>query len=135
MYRPRKVNGLEEWLDPDGIKIYTIAADGQPVVFQPFHQQLAVVKQSLDQDWEHTAAFVIFHRGAGNLHYLVLSWWDNDNELFTSVSVERDGVWHTDPTQYSFCLYDMEVMWRERNLYIDTMDCAEPSLEAYRRAR
>ncbi|SHO55725.1 hypothetical protein [Vibrio quintilis] len=134
MYRPRKINGLEEWLDPDGIKIYTISVDPQPVVFQPFIQRLTVVKQSLDQDWEHTAAFVIFHRGAGK-NYLVLAWWGNDNELFTSVSAEQHGEWTIDPMHDSFCLYDMEVMWRERNLYIDTIDCAEPSLDAYRRAR
>ncbi|WP_116473256.1 hypothetical protein [Zobellella maritima] len=134
MYTPRKITGQPDWLDADGIKIYTISVDAEAVDTAPFQSRLAFIKSELGLDWANTAAFVIFHRGAG-MNYLVLVWWGNDNELFTSVSVQEDGHWLCDPGKYSFCLYDMEVMWRERNIYIDTVDCAAPSLEKYRVSR
>ena len=90
---------------------------------------------SIDIDWKNTPAFVIFHKG-NTMNYLVLSWWGNDNELFTSVSVEvSDNNWLTDSKQFSFCLYDMEVMWQERNIYIDLIDCEFPSIEKYQISR
>lgn len=92
------------------------------------------MKADRDISWQHTPAFVIFHQGAG-YQYLVLVWWGNDNELFTSVSVLEDECWIEDATKFSFCLYDMEVMWRERNIYITTIDCETPSLNAYRTMR
>lgn len=134
MYKPRTVSGKADWLDPDSIKIYTISADGQEVDTPTFYSRLKEVKSEIGVDWARTAAFVIFHKGAG-INYLVLAWWDNGNELFTSVSAYVEGQWVTNPREHSFCLYDMEVMWRERTIYIETIDCAEPSLERYRASR
>lgn len=36
--------------------------------------------------------------------YLVLAWWDNNNELFTSVFVRTPQGWVEDQARYSFCL-------------------------------
>lgn len=134
MYKPRKITGKANWLDPDGIKIYTISVDSRKVNTWLYELRLKEVKSEIGVDWANTAAFVIFHKGAG-INYLVLAWWGNGNELFTSVSAHVKGQWVSNPRKHSFCLYDMEVMWRERTIYIETIDCAEPSLKKYRASR
>lgn len=129
MYQERYTY-VPKYIDSDSIKIYGISVENEPVDETAFVERIQYVKQSRAIDWPNTPAFVIFHNGATQL-YLVLCWWGNDNELFTSVSVLVDGVWQEDPTQYSFCLYDMQLMWAERNIYIETMDCESPSLMTY----
>lgn len=134
MYKARTLCGPKEWLDHDGIKPYTVSADGTEVNQQPFAERLKAVKADLPVNWPTTAAFAIFHRGA-MLNYMVLVWWGDDNELFNSVSVQQEADWIIDPLKYSFCLYDLEIMWRKRKLYIETVDCANPSIERYREMR
>ena len=59
----------------------------------------------------------------------------NDNELFTSVSVNTESGWVEDGSRYSFCVYDLEVFWQERNYFIQFLDCPLPDLDRYRAAR
>ena len=73
--------------------------------------------------------FIICHEGR-SIGYLVLCVWGNDNELFTDVRVWLNGVW-TVSSDYSFCLYDMEVMWFERNAFIETLYSGETNRELY----
>lgn len=134
MFHPRKTETHPGWSDPDGIKLYTISAHHQPVEKAPYLAQLAKLKQQQPIAWSSTPAFAIFHDGA-TLKYLVLAWWGNDNELFTSVSVQTPAGWVEDPARYSFCAYDLEVMWQERNFFIECLDCAAPDLAAYRARR
>lgn len=134
MYKSRKIESDVSWQDSDGVKIYTISSNGEEVLTPIFNKQLIQVKESLSLNWPQTAAFAIFHEGA-TMKYLVLAWWGNDNEMFTSVSVYLDQQWIIDASRYSFCLYDMEVMWKERHFYIETMDCAAPSLSHYQNMR
>lgn len=131
-YAPRH-SRVSPHCDADGIKVYDICAAGRYADQRLFTDRLTELKGRRDIDWGDTAAFAIFHRGA-SMHYLVLCWWGNDNELFTSVSVFQDGEWLEDPSRYSFCLYDMEIMWAERNFYIETMDCDKPDIVAYLRS-
>ena len=125
MYKPRHINRLLKNID--GIKRYTISTDDDEVDTAEFEQRLACLKT---QKAVTKAAFVIFHRGE-SLRYLVLCHWGNDNELFTSVSVQEEAGWVEDSSRYSFCLYDMQVMWAERNFYIQTIDVEQPDLAAY----
>lgn len=134
MFQPRTIESCPTWLDADGIKIYTISARNQPVDQAPYLERLAVVKNLRTVTWASTPAFAIFHDGA-SLGYLVLAWWGNDNELFTSVSVQTGSGWVEDASRYSFCLYDLEVFWHERNCFIQCIDCAAPDLERYRAMR
>ncbi|PKM23265.1 MAG: hypothetical protein CVV10_00135 [Gammaproteobacteria bacterium HGW-Gammaproteobacteria-14] len=134
MYQPRKIESNPSWLDADGIKIYTISAQNQPVNQATYLRRLSEVKQNKPVIWEATPAFAIFHDGA-TCQYLVLAWWGNDNELFTSVSVNTASGWIEDPSQYSFCLWDLEVLWHERNYFIEEVYCAKPDLESYRARR
>ena len=134
MYNPRKVESNVDWLDDTGVKIYTISVNRELVDQSKYIQRLKDVKVARDIDWKNTPSFVIFHDG-NNCNYLVLAWWGNDNELFTSVSVKSNGKWVEDPTKYSFCLYDLEIIWAERNIYINSIDCAIPSLHKYQTLR
>lgn len=63
--------------------------------------------------------FIIAHPGA-KMRYLVGCWWDNQNELVTRVFVcPPGGEWQPAGDAYSFCVWDLEVMWFERNRWVD----------------
>ncbi len=134
MYSPRHIESDPAWRDEDGIKIYTISARQQAVSHAAYLPRLASVKAGKSVDWATTPAFVIFHDGASS-RYLVLAWWGNDNELFTSVSVNTPDGWVEDPGRYSFCVWDLEVFWFERNGYVETILCARPDIDLYRNRR
>lgn len=134
MFKPRNIESKIDWLDDTGVKIYTISVLNEVVEQSKYLSRLRDLKLARNIDWLNTAAFAIFHDGA-NCDYLVLVWWANDNELFTSVSVKKNGVWVEDSDKYSYCLYDLEIMWGERNIYIRTMDGAFPSLKQYKVTR
>ena len=134
MFKPRKIESEVDWLDADGVKIYTISSSGSSVNQKPFTERLKIVKATKNVIWQETPSFVMFHEGASCL-YLVLAWWGNDNELFTSVSVLTENGWVEDPEKYSFCLFDLEVIWGERNTYIESIYCDSTDIKAYRSNR
>ena len=134
MFEPRRIESHPAWLDADGIKLYTISAHARPVEQMGYRARLAEIKTGIEVDWPSTAAFAIFHDGV-TAAYLVLAWWANDNELFTSVSARSSGGWIEDPRRYSFCLWDLEVFWFERNRYVELVYRAAPDLDGYRAAR
>ncbi len=107
MFQARQISYQPNWLDTSQIKIYTISALQQPVNHDKYLPRLAQVKQVKSVDWPNTPAFVIFHDGA-SMDYLVLAWWGNGNELFTSVSVHTETGWVEDASRFSFCLYDFD---------------------------
>jgi hypothetical protein len=123
-----------EWRDSDGAKLYTISVNEASVDQTPFMCRMDFVKSIRPVPWSQIPHFAIFHEGSA-YRYLILCWWGNDNELFTSVSVLTDEGWVERPDRYSFCVYDLEVVWDERNAFIDTMDCKEPSLQCYQQRR
>lgn len=131
MYRPRPIESLPADTDADGIKVYTIAADGKAVDITRFLPRLQAMKQARRVAWRDTPAFAICHEAA-QARYLVLGWWSNDNEMFIAVAAEDASGWVEDMSRYSFCLWDMEVMWHERNAFVENMYGAVPSLDAYR---
>lgn len=133
-FKPRLIRDAQPALDADGIKLYTVSFDGEPVRETLYRERLQAVKTAHSLNWEQTAAFAIFHQGA-TAAYLVLCWWGNDNEMLSSVSVLVDEVWVVDPAQYSFCLWDLEILWAERNIYIRTMYSGPAELAAYRQQR
>lgn len=68
------------------------------------------------------AAFALEHAGE-RLIYAVLCWWDNENELVTRVFIRAQSAedWTAAGDAYSFCVWDLEVMWFERNAWIECM--------------
>lgn len=134
MYQPRTIASDPAWLDTDGIKIYTISTSPESVDQSAFRARLVQVKAQRTMAWSDTPAFAIFHEGSSAL-YLVVAWWGNDNELFTSVSVRTPLGWVEEPSRFSFCLWDLEVMWYERNAFVNFIYCPNPDLAAYRASR
>lgn len=134
MFRPRRIESRDTWADADGVKLYTVSASGAPVDRDVYLRQLVQLKAARAVDWAATPAFAIFHDGS-NAQYLVLAWWGNENELFTVVTVRLDAGWTEQPERYSFCLWDLEIFWAERNFFIDHIYCDSPDIGAYRRAR
>ncbi|MDQ8182082.1 hypothetical protein [Pelagicoccus sp. SDUM812005] len=131
MFAPRLSYPIRNVQDPDSTKLYAINAENAAIDPATFLPRLAELKQAHEVDWPQTPSFAIFHEGA-NLRYLVLAWWGNDNELFNSVSVEFDGQWLSDPNRFSFCLWDLEVIWHERNSFIKHLYSGTSDIAAYR---
>lgn len=134
MYTPRIIRTSFDWLDDDGAKLYAISASGANVEHGKFLARLGDVKSTRRLVWQVVPHFAIFHEGLAHA-YLILAWWGNDNELFTSVSIETATAWVEDSNRYSFCIYDLEVFWEERQAFIDTMYCERPDLRTYRLRR
>ena len=64
--------------------------------------------------------FAILHQGRG-WHYLVLNWWDNENEWFSRVHVKpvsRDESWRRASNGEAACVWDLQVIWFEREMYV-----------------
>ena len=69
------------------------------------------------------AGFVIAHQGNG-ADYVVLGWWDRENELPLKVFVRLqtpDGTWRPARGAESVCVWDLEVIWFEREEYVRTV--------------
>lgn len=65
--------------------------------------------------------FTIAHSGRG-ADYFVLGWWNAENELPLSVWVRRDGKeWRPAHAGESVCVWDLEVIWHERQAWVRTM--------------
>lgn len=132
MFVPRHLEALPPGLDADGVKLYSISVKNEPVVFHDYAARLQQVKAARPQlDWPSLPAFAILHEGAER-RYLVLVWWANDNEMFTSVSVSDQDRWLEDPARWSFCLFDLEIFWAERNFFVQTLYRDMPDLQRYR---
>lgn len=131
MFKPRLIRSLPSSSDRDGVKLYAISLDEAFTDYAKYLDRLVHVKAELNLTWSETPAFAILHQGQAAA-YLVLGYWGNDNELFTAVSVEEQGRWVQDPRRYSFCLWDLEVFWHERNSYVRHMYSGSPDMPAYR---
>jgi hypothetical protein len=67
--------------------------------------------------------FAIAHQGNG-ADYAVLGWWDNENELPLRVVVRPqapDATWRPARDSESVCVWDLDVIWFERQSYVHTV--------------
>jgi hypothetical protein len=76
--------------------------------------------------------FALLHQGR-TADYLVLGWWDNENELPLRVAVRDAGGWRPAAGGESVCVWDLKVIWHEREAYVATVLSGRPggSPEAY----
>src|SRR5687767_12492761 len=91
MFNPRLTVPLTSYCDPDGLKLYTISAKGQPVRHHLYVERLAHIKR------------------------------------------QKTGGWIEDQSKYSFCIWDLELIWHERNSFIRHMYSGTQNIEAYRK--
>jgi hypothetical protein len=67
------------------------------------------------------AGFLIEHQGDA-VDYLVLGWWDRNNELPLRVFVrEPRESWRPARGGESVCVWDLQVIWAERQAFVGTV--------------
>ena len=127
-FRPRPVrfHGLrhrEGWR----LKLYSITHDGAPAELAGFEDGIARAAEALPLPavaaGRPGAGFVIAHAGR-SAAYVVLGWWDHENELPLRVWVRPaagDGAWRPAEGGESFCVWDLQVLWFEREAYVATV--------------
>lgn len=120
---PRGARELAGWR----MKTYEVNAAPAGANWADYAGGLALAEQILPQP-PATAGrvglgFLIAHPCPTHF-YLIVNWWDNQNELFTRVFVtERNpgAGWLPAGERYSYCVWDLEILWFERNAWIKAM--------------
>jgi enamine deaminase RidA (YjgF/YER057c/UK114 family) len=121
------------------LKRYDITLDGEPVPQASFRDgisaALALLPRPATTPDRPGVGFLICHRGA-HACYVVLCWWDNQNELLQHVLVRFDSDhsrWIDAEGRFSFCVWDLEVMWHERESFVRHVltPSAGPEVERY----
>jgi len=109
------------------LKRYVILYGGGPLREPEFAAGMRLAHESLPQpgiDLQRPGVgFAIAHQGNG-VDYLVLAWWDNQNELPLRVFVRPQtptGEWRPARGGESVCVWDLEVIGFERNAYVKTL--------------
>lgn len=135
-FRPRPVrfHGLrhrEGWR----LKLYSITHDDAPAALAGFEEGIALAAAALPLPAATAerpgAGFVVAHEGRG-ARYVVLGWWDRENELPLRVWVRpagAEGEWRPAEGGESFCVWDLQVLWFEREAYVATVlteGCPDP---------
>ena len=127
-YAPRPVRYLEQ-RDLDGwrVKLYSIVYGDRPLDRPVYEDGLGIALATLPRPAVTPSrpgvAFAICHQGRG-VHYLVLCWWDNENEFFNRVFVRTiggGGSWRPASGGESACVWDLQVIWFEREAYVETV--------------
>ena len=88
-------------------------------------------------DWSHGrpgAGVLILHQGKAE-DYLVMGWWDRQNELPLEVWIRYDDGWAPARDHESACVWDLAILAFERDAWVATMlsDGQPESLERYLR--
>lgn len=75
--------------------------------------------------------FVIEHQGRTQ-DYLVLAWWDRENELPVRVIIGDEHGWRPARESESFCVWDLQIVAAEREAYVaEVLAAGGGGLEAY----
>ena len=125
--RPIQSHGIRshgEWR----LKLYSIAYGDPPSTwdqywrdFEPgFARVLAELPTRARTADRIGAGFLIAHRGHGS-SYVVLGWWDRENELPLRIAVRdhAEGAhWRSPAASESVCVWDLEVIGHERDSYV-----------------
>jgi hypothetical protein len=137
-YAPRTINpaGLihhHDWR----LKQYDVLCEPGAIDDATYAPGVALALQSLPTpavtDRRPGLGFLIRHHGR-TVHYIVLSWWDNENELLQRVFVRafKEGAsWLNITGQGSFCVWDAQIIWHEREAYVNCVLTESPDLDAY----
>lgn len=127
-YAPRPVRSLG-LAKPNGFRIkqYSIVYAGVPFRADDLNIGLQFLFKKLPTPAVTEArpgvGFAIAHQGNG-ADYAVLGWWDNENELPLHVAVRPQtlaGAWRPAAANESVCVWDLEVIWFEREAYVQTV--------------
>lgn len=111
----------------------TCGAPGQGSPVGPWQDE---VRPLLPQPAETIArpgvGVVILHAGAG-CDYIVLAWWDRENELPLRLRVrEGGGAWRDAGPSQSVCVWDLDILAHERAAYVrHVLEPARADIDGY----
>jgi hypothetical protein len=138
--RPIRFNGLRT-VAGYRLKVYSITFDGRDPDPAVFDAGLRLAAEALPQppvtESRYGVGFLIRHRGRGE-DYLVLNWWDKENELFSRVCTTANddaAGWRVARHGEAGCVWDLQVIGVERDAYIATVLSrpGPPDVDAYLR--
>src|SRR5262245_51811855 len=121
------------------LKLYSISFDDRdpdPAVFDAgLRLAAAALPQPAVTASRFGVGFAIRHRGRGE-DYLVLNWWDRENELLGRVCTTANGDaagWRVDNRDAGPCVWDLLVIGFERDAYVATVLSrpGPPDVDAY----
>jgi len=124
-YQPRRLTflGVESIAD-FRVKVYSIQFGNGPFDRERFAGAWKLAASALPSPAATAVrpgvGFAILHQGRTG-DYFVLCYWDNENELPTRVFVRDSNGWRPASDAESFCVWDLHVMWGERERYIATV--------------
>ena len=124
-YQPRQLTFFGvELVAGQRLKVYGIQYGDEPLSHDRFAGGWALATKELPQlgvaDDRPGLGFVILHQGKTG-DYLILCWWDRENELPTRVFLSGADGWRQATAEESFCVWDLRVMWWEREAYVSTV--------------
>lgn len=134
-YTPRVLSFLgNESVAGYRVKLYGLTHDTTPVDRSRFaavwDTAIAVLPTPAVAPGRPGLGFAIFHQGRTG-DYFILCWWDHENELPTRVWVRDDSGWRPARNE-SFCVWDLRVLWWEREAYVATvLSDRDDGAEAY----
>jgi hypothetical protein len=106
------------------LKGYSVRFGDRPVDWEEHREgidlALAALPQANPAEGRPGLGFLIVHRGRA-AEYVVLAWWDRQNELPVRVFVRNEGPWRPAREGESFCVWDLEIVARERDAYVATV--------------
>lgn len=127
-YEPRPITLLDMLRHRDwALKVYSIVYGGGRADPSRFDEGRRMALESLPIPavipGRPGVGFIVQHQGR-NVDYLVLGWWDRDNELplrvFVRDQTDREG-WRAARGSESVCVWDLQVIWAEREAYVSTV--------------
>jgi len=125
-YAPRRIQRHEtRALGAWRIKVYSVRAGARPMDWAGFAAGMdAALGELPDPDGARGCpglGFLIAHQGRTG-DYAVIAWWDRENELPLRVFVRRGGeAWRPARGDESICVWDLEILWAERQAWVATM--------------
>lgn len=120
--RSRGLRRVSDWQ----LKLYTVSHVATVVDLHDFEPGMQLAQESLPSPavapGRPGVGFLITHQGRTG-DYIVIGWWANENELPVRVFVrrQRGEPWRAARGDESVCVWDMEILWAEREAYVRTM--------------
>jgi hypothetical protein len=115
------------------LKGYSVRYGERPVDWEEHREGIELALTALPNakpaEGRPGLGFLIVHRGR-DAEYVVLAWWDRQNELPVKVFVRNEGPWRPAREDESFCVWDLELVASERDAYVETV-LADGDAEAY----
>lgn len=120
------------------MKVYSVRYGSAELERALYEEAMSLAEAALPRPavgaGRYGVGFVICHQGRG-MHYLVVSWWGNENEYFNRVFVREFGAgkaWRAGNAGESVCVWDLEIIWFERNAFVEEVLSKEPAdVEGY----